>query len=410
LRRLLLGAGVFGSVVLTAPAANLPSGGVVTAGDASIAAEGNAMTIEQASDKAILEWGDFSIGSGASVDFRQPGSGSVALNRVVGGNPSAIHGSLSANGKLFLVNPSGILFGAGSSVNVGGLVASTLGISDSDFLSGNYRFSGSGGAVVNQGNINAAVVALLGSTVTNEGVIGAQAGSVALATGEQMTLTFENGLTVTVDGEELDALEEEGEAVQGEDGAVAVTESAARSLESRVVAESEPEADGLQVGEDGTLRLVASTPEDSPSRIMAGGTIEAGTILVDAGARGEVLVEGTLDASSTVEAGGSVTVAGDRVTLGDSARLEASGQNGGGSIRVGGGYQGNDPTVRNAQQTSVEAGATVRADAGERGPGGDIIVWADGTTRYEGAISARGGSEGGDGGFAEVLGEAGAGF
>jgi filamentous hemagglutinin family protein len=385
---------------------------VVTAGDASIAAQGNAMTIEQGSDKAILEWGDFSIGSGASVDFRQPGSGSVALNRVVGGNPSAIHGSLSANGKLFLVNPSGILFGAGSSVNVGGLVASTLGISDSDFLSGNYRFSGSGGAVVNQGNINAAVVALLGSSVTNEGVIGAQAGSVALATGEQMTLTFADGLTVTVDGEELDALEEEGEAVQGEDGAVAVTESAARSLESRVVAESEPEADGIQLGEDGTLRLVASAPADpstdpavTPPRIVAGGTIEAEKILVDAGPRGEARVEGLLTASAESGPGGSVTITGNQVELAPTARLAASGGEGGGSIRVGGGFQGGDESVRNASTTIVNFGAQLEADATTAGDGGEVIVWADGYTGYGGAITARGGPQGGEGGFAEVSGK-----
>jgi hypothetical protein len=343
----------------------------------------------------------------------------VALNRVVGGNPSAIHGSLSANGKLFLVNPSGILFGAGASVNVGGLVASTLEISDSDFLSGNYRFSGSGGSVVNQGNIDAAVVALLGSSVTNEGVIGAQAGSVALATGEQMTLTFADGLTVTVDGEELDALEEEGEAVQGEDGAVAVTESAARSLESRVVAESEPEADGLVPAEDGSFELVAdsatavdpreeptvSGPPESSAAVVAGGTIEARQILVDAGPGGEARVTGTLDASSPEGEGGSVTVLGERVELEETARLSASGPAGGGAIRVGGGRQGEDPSVRNAEQTLVREGAELAASAGQQGDGGEVIVWADGFTGYRGQISARGGPQGGDGGFAEVSGK-----
>src|SRR6185437_14995562 len=109
------------------------------------------------------------------------------LNRVLGADPSIIMGNLSSNGKVFLVNPNGILFGPGAQVNVAGLVASTLNISDANFMAGQYKFSGAGGGVVlNRGSINAAdggYVALLGASVGNQGVITAKFGTVALAAG-----------------------------------------------------------------------------------------------------------------------------------------------------------------------------------------------------------------------------------
>ena len=100
---------------LAAPATNaLPTGGQVVSGQATVSQSGNGMTIHQGSDKAILNWESFSIGADASVNFQQPGSDSVALNRVVGSDPSAIYGSLTANGQVFLVNPKGVLFGKGA--------------------------------------------------------------------------------------------------------------------------------------------------------------------------------------------------------------------------------------------------------------------------------------------------------
>src|ERR1035437_3206210 len=169
----------------------LPTGGVVAAGAASISTGAGSTVINQSTQNAALNWQSFNIAAGESVRFNQPNSNSVALNRVLGADPSSILGSLTANGKVFLVNPNGILFGQGASVNVGGLVASTLNITDSDFMSGNYKFSGTGnGTVLNQGTINAdgGYVALLGANVANNGVILAKLGTVALAAGNAITL------------------------------------------------------------------------------------------------------------------------------------------------------------------------------------------------------------------------------
>ena len=125
---------------------------------AAITQAGAQMTIQQASDKAILNWQSFDIGAGHQVTFQQPNASAVALNRVLGADASTIHGTLQANGRVFLVNPNGMLFGAGANVNVGGLVASTLNIADNDFLQGLYQFSGQGSnmqgaALRNEGRI-----------------------------------------------------------------------------------------------------------------------------------------------------------------------------------------------------------------------------------------------------------------
>src|SRR6186713_46377 len=135
----------------------LPQGGVVAAGSASIANGAASTTITQSSQNAVINWQSFGIAAGQSVQFVQPGARAVALNRVLGADPSSIMGNLSSNGKVFLLNPNGILFGSGASVNVGGLVASTLAISDANFMAGQYSLSNPGdGAILNQGTITAA--------------------------------------------------------------------------------------------------------------------------------------------------------------------------------------------------------------------------------------------------------------
>ncbi|MBI5907382.1 MAG: filamentous hemagglutinin N-terminal domain-containing protein, partial [Burkholderiales bacterium] len=136
----------------------LPGDVSVVAGQATVSTPtANAMVVKQGSDKAILNWQSFNIGAGQSVQFMQPNAASVALNRVIGANPSAIYGSLSANGQVFLLNPAGVMFAPGAQVNVGGLVASSLAISNEDFIAGRYTFSNTGsGGVVNHGSINTA--------------------------------------------------------------------------------------------------------------------------------------------------------------------------------------------------------------------------------------------------------------
>ena len=136
-------------------------------------------------------------------------------------------------------------------------------------------------------------------------------------------------------------------------------------------------------------------------------SMKNGVIRLEGGASGVVSVSGKLDASgaNAGERGGRIEVTGEKVGLMDGALLDASGRTGGGTILVGGDYQGKNAMVRNAERSYVAATATIRADAIEAGDGGKAVVWADGDTRFHGAISARGGDGGGNGGLVEVSGK-----
>jgi len=257
----------------------LPVGGVVTAGGASIGSSPGSTTITQSSQNVAINWQSFNIGQGEAVQFVQPNSHSVALNRVLSSDPSSILGSLSANGNVFLLNPNGILFGQGAQVNVGGLVASTLNISDGDFMAGNYTFSGAGnGAILNQGSINAdgGYVALLGANVSNQGVIVAKLGTVALAAGDAITLDVAGDglLNVTVDQGAVNTLVQNGGLIQADGGHVLLTAMAAGSL--------------LQSAVNNTGVIQARSIENHNGIIRLMGDMQTGTTNVG----------GTLDASA----------------------------------------------------------------------------------------------------------------
>ncbi|WP_423369635.1 filamentous hemagglutinin N-terminal domain-containing protein [Burkholderia sp. LMG 32019] len=275
----------------------LPTGGEIKSGNANIdtSADNKTMSIHQHTDKLITNWQDFSVGGGERVSFRQPTSQSIALNRVIGANGSQIHGQLDANGRVFLVNPNGVMFGAGAQVNVGGLVASTQNLSDADFMAGRYRFAGtSGQSVENAGTIAAAdggSVALLGARVSNTGVIRAQMGRVALGAGNAFNVNFDgNGLlNLQVEGGAVDAQAHNGGLLKADGGEVLMTARAAGDLLGSVVKNS------------GTIEA-------------KGLSSRAGKITLDGG---QVHVGGKLDASAqdASTAGGTVTTRGERVVV-----------------------------------------------------------------------------------------------
>lgn len=316
----------------------LPTGGQVVAGAASIQQAGAAMTIRQASEQAILNWQTFNIGASASVNFIQPGASSVALNRVLGSDPSAIYGSLTANGQVFLVNPSGVLFGPGARVDVGGLVASTLAIRDADFLARNYRFTrdGANGSVVNQGEIIGQYAALLAPEVRNEGVIAARMGSVALAAGDGVTLGISGRslVDVQVDRASIDTLVENRQLVRAEEGTVILSAQSAHTLLGRVVNSGAVEANGIST-DGGTIRLLASSTVDHSGSIAADGAANASggsaILLADlANPASRTTVAGSISArgGSASGNGGFIETSGSRLSVADSARIDASAPNG----------------------------------------------------------------------------------
>lgn len=282
----------------------LPTGGVVAAGGAGITSSASTTTITQSTANVAINWQSFGIAAGQTVQFVQPGSSSVALNRVLGADPSSILGNLSSNGKVFLLNPNGILFGSGASVNVGGLVASTLGISDANFMAGRYAFTNAGpGTVVNQGSITAAdggYVALLGNSVSNQGVISARLGSVALAAGNAVTLDIAGDglLNVSISQGAVNALVENGGLIRADGGNVLLTAQAAGML--------------LQTVVNNTGVIQAQTIDNRNGTIRLMGDMQSGTVNVG----------GTLDASAPTSGnGGFIETSAAHVNIKSDARI-----------------------------------------------------------------------------------------
>ncbi|MDD2685528.1 MAG: filamentous hemagglutinin N-terminal domain-containing protein, partial [Gallionella sp.] len=169
-----------------------PMGGVVVNGQANMATVGNTLTVTN-TPGTIINWQGFSIGANEVTRFIQQSASSAVLNRVIGNNHSNILGTLQSNGRVFLINPNGIVFGAGSVVDVAGLVASTLNMSNADFLAGRYNFTKVPGAqnISNAGNLNAqqgGQIFLIAPNVDNSGVINAPGGEILLAAGNSVEL------------------------------------------------------------------------------------------------------------------------------------------------------------------------------------------------------------------------------
>ena len=164
----------------------------VVAGQASFSALGRSLSISN-SPGAIINWQGFSIGAGETTRFIQQNAASSVLNRVIGPDPSSILGTLTSNGRVFLINPGGILFGPDARIDVAGLVASTLNLSNQDFLAGRFNFASNplAGKVENQGSIttpSGGSVYLVGSNVSNSGIINSPQGDVILAAGQSVKI------------------------------------------------------------------------------------------------------------------------------------------------------------------------------------------------------------------------------
>lgn len=318
----------------------LPTGGQVAAGQAAIAAAGpGGLRIVQTSDRAVIDWRSFSIRADARVDIAQPGAASALLNRVTSGATSVLAGQLNANGQVYLVNPNGIVITRTGQVNAAGFIASTQDIDRDAFMAGSVQF-----------------------------MPGAAAGQVRPARG---------GYAGVLDG--------------SADGLVA----------ARVLTDGEGRAT-LDLSGDGFMQ--AAVPVGG---ISVAGRITADTVVLNAATardavRRTVNLSGVIEARGVEARGGSITLTGGDIVLAG-ATIDASGDHGGGSVRIGGDWQGGGDLSR-ATTLKVDAATIVRADATVAGDGGRIVLWSDDRTDFAGFVSARG-AAGGTGGDAEVSGK-----
>lgn len=371
-RRLLpvLVAGCFGTALAN------PLGPQVINGQASFLNQGNVLSVIN-TPGTIINWQSFSINPGELTRFIQQNANSAVLNRITGQDPSQILGALQSNGRVFLVNPSGILFGQGAQVDVNGLVASTLNISNEDFLNGKLLFKAGdkAGNLKNEGAIATPAggqVILIAPNVENSGIITSPKGDVMLAAGHTVQLvdTLNPDLRVVLSAPENEALNLGQVIAQG--GRTGIYGAL---VKQRGVVN----ADSAVVGENGKVVLKASRDT-----------------LLEAGSRTTARGAGK---------GGEIQVLGERVGLFGNASVDASGEQGGGTVLIGGDYQGKNLAVQNAKMVYVGKDTEIKADAMKNGDGGKIIVWSDELTRFLGKGSVRGGDAGGNGGFAEVSGK-----
>ncbi|HJQ61376.1 MAG TPA: filamentous hemagglutinin N-terminal domain-containing protein, partial [Burkholderiales bacterium] len=315
-----------------------PTGPQVVSGAASLQRPDSRTLSITNSPGTIINWQGFSIGAGELTRFIQQSPSSAVMNRVVGADISQIHGQLLSNGRVFLINPSGIVIGPGAMIDTAGFVASTLNMLDGDFLAGKLKFQGdaSSGSIINQGWIRTGYgghVLLVAPQIENSGLIHTPGGQILLAAGKKLTVT-----SLDLDGVQFevqaptDSVLNVGKLL-ADGGAVGVFAGSLRHS-------GEIRANALVYDQAGRIVLQGQ----SEVQIAAGSTTSAdgkigGDITVQSG--GLTRVAGSVSAQGSAGQGGSIAVLGDAVSIVENAALNASGIAGGGQILVGGDYQGN---------------------------------------------------------------------
>ncbi|WP_336984791.1 YDG domain-containing protein, partial [Acinetobacter modestus] len=315
----------------------LPTGGNVTVGSAQVSQNNNTLNVHQNSQNVGIQWDSFNIGQNATVNFYQPNTSSIAVNRVLDSNASQIIGKLNANGQVFLLNPNGVIFSKTAQVNVGGIVASTLNVTDSDIISGKFKLQNQGNAasIENYGSViaNGGVVAFIAPTVINEGQIQAHNGVIHLTAADQVTLKLQDGQLTEYKVEigTLQGLIDNRGAILANNGAIYLTAKAKDSLSQAVVNHSGIiEANRLSQNAKGEIVLLAD---------MQQGTTNVSGVLKSEGRNGQ--------------AGGFIETSAAQVKIADSTHV---------STLSDGGKTGTwliDPT-----DFSINAGSAVQTGSG----------------------------------------------
>lgn len=327
-----------------------PSGAQVVHGSAVFVRNGSSLTVTTrngaGTNHSAIDWQSFGVPVGSTTWFLQPGAASTSINRVMGPDPSAIHGRLGSNGKLVLVNPAGIAVGPGAVVDTGGFTASTLRMSDADAAAGRLRFAG---------DANAGPLSVQGQVLARSGDVVLIAPRID--TGATAVVESRGGATILAAGQ-----------------SVAITGRGLEGIHFDVKAGNEAVNLGTLKGD--AVGIFANTLRHS----------------------------GLVTARTTANEGGKVVLLAGDITVGPGGKVDASGDHRGGTILVGGEQRGAPAKrgQRNAQFVELAPGSTVRADALQKGNGGRVIVWAEQWAGVHGMLSARGGPAGGNGGFVET--------
>ena len=340
----------------------------VVGGTATVTGIGTSnVTVNQSTPRAIINWNSFNIGAGETTRFVQPDASSIALNRVTGGlGPSMINGMLTANGRVFLVNPDGVMISKSGTINTAGFLATTHDISNANFMAGSYQFNIPGrpsASIVNEGTINShshGFAALVAPGVRNSGTITASYGQIGLASGNSFSLDFygdqliklavNNSIQTTVSdvqtGQPLNSLVTNTGKLSANGGRVELTAAAARTMVDSVI--------------NNTGVIEARSVGTSNGKIVLGASTKVAGLPPQT-----VKVSGKLDVSNASGKGGKIQVTGEVIEV-KAASFDASGTTGGGTVLIGGDTGGGYGhwAVSSIPQAALEPGAIPTADHG----------------------------------------------
>lgn len=346
-----------------------PQGMKVRSGSASSHAQDASTLVIKTGTQTILDWDQFSINHGETTRFEMPDRHSAVLNRVMGDELSSIDGTLEGNGQVFLINPKGILFGKDAQVNVASFFASTLDLLDGDFLGGErLNFQGeTPSSIVNLGTLHAwdGDVILIAYQIDNQGTIHAPSGVAGLAVGTHVI--------VQPEGEQRIAIRTSSQSGIQNTGAIS-------ALQAELKANGNPYQ--LAISDSGSIDALGVEKRD-------------GGIFLKA-------EEGSIELTGHYTATKEIHILGRQIVLQDNFTANASTPHGGGTILIGGDYQGKNPDILNAEFLRVGEHVTLYADALESGDGGRVILWGNQANQFFGKVFARGGMSSGNGGFVEV--------
>ena len=293
-----------GNASFALPAYAMPVGGHITSGKGSISSSSHGVTIKQLSPNISINWNSFNISKGQYVKYLQPNSSYIAFNEINSILPSYINGSIIANGRVFLLNPYGILFGPSSEVAVAGLVASGLKLSAYNPLTGSFNFTGTGN-VENYGHISVMPggnIALIGNKVSNNSSISAPQGSITFGAGNNVSLLFNdnNAVKLNVNSNTAEATINNSGVLSANGGTIQLKAGASDSLVASLV-----ENTGNITAENGNITLLSGK--------------KAGTTIVG----------GILNASAPISGnGGFIETSGERVNILPNAFITTAALNG----------------------------------------------------------------------------------
>jgi len=353
---------------------SLPENAVVNGGEVSFQTNNNVFNIHQQSNLASINYSSFNIQSNEVVNFIQPNTNSIALNRVTGNSVSQIFGQMNSNGQVFLVNPNGILFAAGSSVNTGGLFATTLNISDSDFFNKNLSFDnqGSFASIINHGVIQGEYIALVSPGIDNHGELISELGNVHLHAADAVEVSFNDGINIKTTAASYDAIINNHGTIAADGGQIVLTASARNELVETVI------------NNEGIIR--ANSIQQSEGRIF-----------LVAQDQGDVINAGVIDASAADQDinGGEIHLTAQRVAQLGEIHADGLGDADGGVIHM-----------KADKVVALGDESITTANAGDKGSGGEIIALSPDTTlfRHQAVIESKGGSTSGNGGYVDVSG------